>query len=227
MTTTYRTIQRALVAFGVVTAGACGRSSETDQAADTDAMPAGEVHTVLNANLAAADEMTAVPHVTADIADAIVEHRPYLTMVAFDGMLSEHLDDAQREEAYVGLFVPINLNTASEATFHLVPTVGDRMAHEFDEYRPYLHVDQFRREIGKYVDETKVAEYENYVFVPIDLNTASDEDILRIPGVGDRMLHEFKEYRPYQSMDQFHREIGTYVDDDELARLERFVEIRQ
>jgi predicted DNA-binding helix-hairpin-helix protein len=82
---------------------------------------------------------------------------------------------------------------------------------------------QFRREIGKYVDEKEVARLEQYVFVPINLNTASDQDILTIPGLGPRMLREFKEYRPYKQIDQFRREIGKYVDKKEVARLERFV----
>ena len=37
------------------------------------------------------------------------------------------------------------------------------------------------------------------------------------------MAHEFEEYRPYVDMAQFRREIGKYVDDKELARLERLV----
>ena len=37
------------------------------------------------------------------------------------------------------------------------------------------------------------------------------------------MLGEFKEYRPYKAMQQFRREIGKYVDDKEVARLERYV----
>jgi DNA uptake protein ComE-like DNA-binding protein len=59
--------------------------------------------------------------------------------------------------------------------------------------------------------------------VPINLNTASDADILSIPNLGQRMLGEFKEYRPYKAMQQFRREIGKYVDDKEVARLERYV----
>ena len=39
------------------------------------------------------------------------------------------------------------------------------------------------------------------------------------------MLHEFKEYRPFKNIEQFRREIGKYVDDKELARLERFVHL--
>ena len=61
----------------------------------------------------------------------------------------------------------------------------------------------------------------------IDLNTATDAQILAIPGMGPRMLREFKEYRPYKSMDQFRREIGKYVDKTEVARLEQYVYIKK
>ncbi len=182
---------------------------------------------VLNPNLASADEMAALPHMNAEIASAIVEHRPHLTMLPLNEMLSQHLSVDQRGELYEKLFVPINLNAASEEEILLVPGVGSRMAHEFDEYRPYRAIEQFRREMGKYVDDAEVAAFEQFVFVPIDLNSASDEAILSIPGLGNRMLREFKEYRPYRSMAQFRREIGKYVDDGELARLERYVYISQ
>ena len=108
-----------------------------------------------------------------------------------------------------------------------MPGVGNRMAHEFEEYRAYRAIAQFRREIGKYVDDEEVAAYEQFVFVPIDLNSASGEAILSIPGVGNRLLREFKEYRPYRGIEQFRREIGKYVDEEEVARLERYVYISQ
>ena len=73
------------------------------------------------------------------------------------------------------------------------------------------------------MNAAEVARMEQYVFVPINLNTASDEDILSIPGVGQRMLREFKEYRPYQNIEKFRREIGKYVNAKEVARLERYV----
>ena len=62
--------------------------------------------------------------------------------------------------------------------------------------------------------------------VPININTATDAEILKIPGVGPRMLHEFKEYRPYTSIEQFRREIGKYVDKAEVARLEKYIVIK-
>jgi DNA uptake protein ComE-like DNA-binding protein len=62
--------------------------------------------------------------------------------------------------------------------------------------------------------------------VPININTASDAEILKIPGVGPKMLHEFKEYRPWTSIAQFRREIGKYVDKAEVARLEKYIVIK-
>jgi DNA uptake protein ComE-like DNA-binding protein len=122
--------------------------------------------------------------------------------------------------------IPIDLNDVTDAEILLIPGVGERMLHEFEEYRPYVALVQFHREIGKYVDDDELARLAQYVYVRIDLNTASEEAILSIPGVGNRMLHEFEEYRPYTSMAQFRREIGKYVDDDEVERLARYVEIR-
>ena len=62
--------------------------------------------------------------------------------------------------------------------------------------------------------------------VPVNINTATDAQILAIPGVGKRMLREFKEYRPWTSIEQFRREIGKYVDKTEVARLEKYIVIK-
>lgn len=196
---------------------------ETEAKVEDAAATAAETTIVLNANLATEEELNGIG-LTAETVAQILEKRPFLSMNDFDALIG----DAENKEAlYKKIFVPFNLNTTAEADFKMIPGVGDRMAHEFEEYRPYTSIQQFRREIGKYVDEEEVARYENYVFVPVELNTASEEDIKALPGVGDRMAHEFEEYRPYTSMEQFRKEIGKYVDDKELARLERFVYLKQ
>lgn len=183
----------------------------------------GKNNGVLNPNLAGEKELQALPQLEAKLIKLLVDKRPFLRMSELHALLKDSLKAEQLTELYAKLFVPINLNTATREEILLVPGVGKRMAHEFEEYRPYRAMAQFRREIGKYVDAKEVARLEQYVFVPINLNTASDEDILSIPGVGKRMLHEFKEYRPYKSIEQFRREIGKYVDKNEIARLESYV----
>ena len=183
----------------------------------------GNATGIVNPNLAGEAELLALSHVNHALVVQIVSQRPFLSMVDLHALLSQSLDEDQLTDLYAGLFVPINLNSASRDEILLVPGVGPRIAHEFEEYRPYRALAQFHREIGKYVDDDELARLAQFVFVPINLNTASDDDILSIPGVGPRLLHEFKEYRPYQRIEQFRREIGKYVSDDEVARLERYV----
>lgn len=190
-----------------------------------DAVPAqaGRRRDVLDANTASEKQLLSVPGLTPLLVETIVERRPFLTMTDLDTLLAESLSREQRADVYRRLFVQINLNSASDGEILLIPGVGQRMLGELKKDGPYRALAQFRREIGKYVDDKEVARLEQYVFVPINLNTASDADILSIPGVGQRVLGEFKEYRPYKAIQQFRREIGKYVDDKEVARLERYV----
>jgi DNA uptake protein ComE-like DNA-binding protein len=148
-------------------------------------------------------------------------------MAALDAFLqSQKLSRAQLTELHGRLFLHINLNAATNEEIQLIPGLGARMLREFLEYRPYAALAVFHRAIDKYVDDAELARLEQYVFVPIDLNTASDADILTIPGLGNRMLREFKEYRPYKAMEQFRREIGKYVSKEGVARMERYVTIK-
>ena len=186
----------------------------------------GNNDNVLNPNTAEEDQLLRVTHIDATIVNAIIDRRPLADVLELDALLSESLNEELRAEVYVELFLPINLNTASEEALYMVPGINRRMVHEFDEYRPYTSMEQFRQEMGKYVDEAEVARYEQYVFSPLDLNSATRENFAGIPGASNRMVREFLEYQPYESMEEFRREIGKYVDDDEVARFERYMTIR-
>ena len=179
---------------------------------------------LLDANSATEAELRAA-NVDAAAVTKIVASRPFKSASALDELLAPTLNEQQRDELYARTFVTINLNTASRAEILLIPGLNDRMAHEFEEYRPYTSLEQFRREIGKYVPAAEVARLEQYVFVPMSLNKASGEAFMTIPRMTQRMVHEFEEYRPYTSMDQFRREIGKYVDQKEVARFERYLVI--
>ena len=174
-------------------------------------------------NIASEAELAGLPHMNADLAKQLIARRPFLSMADLHTFLGQTLKPEQRAELYAKLFLHLNLNTATREEILLIPGLGNRMLREFLEYRPYKTMAQFRKEIGKYVNAQEVARLEQYVFVPINLNTASDEDILSIPGLGQRMLREFKEYRPYKTIEQFRKEIGKYVNAKEVARLERYV----
>ena len=186
----------------------------------------GENLGLINPNLASADELATVPALNRAAVEEILAGRPFLSMLAFHEIVEEHVSESAYDRVYGALWIPIDLNDVTNEEILLIPGVGNRMLHEFEEYRPYIALLQFHREIGKYVDDEELARLAQYVYVRIDINSASQEEILSIPGVGPRMQHEFEEYRPYTAMAQFSREIGKYVDDEEVDRLARYVEIR-
>ena len=123
----------------------------------------GETAAVLNPNVAGEGDMAALPGVSPELAAQIIAQRPFSGMAAFDELVRATVDEAGRTQIYQRLFVPIDLNTASREEMLLVPGVGEKLAHEFEEYRPYRAMAQFRREIGKYVSDEEVARLERYV----------------------------------------------------------------
>ena len=111
----------------------------------------------------------------------------------------------------------VNINTASEAEFlSVIPNLGKRMLHEFDEYRPYKSIQQFRKEIGKYVDQAQVAEYEKSIFVPIDVNQSDAPTLQQIPGLDANEAQELVAGRPYASPDAFLAKLADKISAAEL-----------
>ena len=125
--------------------------------------PAAASGTMIDPNTASAQDLATVQGVTSDLAAAVVAGRPYSDMTGVDKVLARTLSEKQRDSVYARVWVPIDLNKASDAEILLIPGIGQRMLHEFKEYRPYTSIEQFRREIGKYVDKDEVARLERYV----------------------------------------------------------------
>ena len=134
---------------------------------------------VVDANTITEADLAKMPGMTPAIAKAVVAARPFDNIVAFNTfLLGQKLTQEQANELYKTAFVHINLNTATGEEILLVPGAGKRMAREFAEYRPWKSYAQFEKEIGKYVDAKEVARLAQYTFIPLNLNTATDEDFM-------------------------------------------------
>jgi DNA uptake protein ComE-like DNA-binding protein len=181
---------------------------------------------VVDANTAPEKDLLAMPHMTPAIVKGLLEKRPFSSITELNAyLLSQKLTQEQANAFYGKAFVHINLNTATAEEILLVPNAGKRMAHEFEEYRPWRTYGQFDKEIGKYVGAERTAQLAQYTFIPVKLNTGTDADILTIPGAGQRMVREFKEYRPWKTKEQFIKEIGKYVGAKDAERMWRYVVI--
>lgn len=117
-------------------------------------------------------------------------------------------------------------NAATREQLLALPGMDSAAANAVIGGRQYNDMIGVDRALASHLTEAERDSVYARLWKPIDLNTASDEEILLIPGIGRRMLHEFKEYRPYNSIERFRREIGKYVDDAEVERLEKYVAIK-
>ena len=182
---------------------------------------------IVDVNTTVEKDLVTLPYMTPAIVKGLLEKRPFANVVELNTFLTgQSLTPAQLTQFYGKAFIHVNLNTGTREEILLIPGAGARMVREFAEYRPWKIWAQFDKEISKYVGQVETDRLKQYVFIPINLNTATDADILSIPGAGARMVREFKEYRPWKSKAQFDKEIGKYVDGKETARLWRYVVIQ-
>lgn len=182
---------------------------------------------IIDLNAVPETTLATMPGMNAAIAKAFVAARPFATIVeANTFLLGQKLTQEQLTPLYEKAFVHINLNTATGPEILLVPRIAKRMTREFEEYRPWRTFEQFDREIGKYVDAAEVARLKSYVFIPMNLNTATNDQFKTIPNLPGNMIREFNEYKPWKTKEQFDREISKYVGPKETARLWRFLVIQ-
>ena len=163
---------RFITVFVPVVLGACAETEQAGEAGAGDSVavtqpanPAPDTNTgMLDPNTATAEQLATIPGLDQTLAASLVNNRPYEDMRAVDRALA-NLTEEQRDTVYTRLWKPLDLNSATKEEIELIPGVGPKMRHEFEEYRPYTSIEQFRREIGKYVDEQEVARLEKYVTI--------------------------------------------------------------
>ena len=117
----------------------------------------------------------------------------------------------------------VDANTASEQALLAMPHMTPAIVSGLIAARPFASITALHAYLlgQKVTPEQAMAFYEK-AFVHINMNTATPEEILLVPGAGKRMVREFDEYRPWKSYVQFDREIGKYVGADGAARLAQY-----
>lgn len=133
---------------------------------------------------------------------------------------TESATTAAEAPAAIGV---LNANTATAEQLAAAEGVTPELAAAIVAGRPYADVVAFNAALIKAVPAADAATVLKGVFVPVNLNTGSEEAIKLIPGMTPKMVHEFLEYRPYADMTVFDREIGKYVDAAEVARFRNYV----
>lgn len=122
---------------------------------------------LIDPNSADANVITSIPGVDAELAQRVIAGRPYATPSALHAVLKDAVNESELKTIYDVMFVKVDLNTGSNADYQLIPTTMSpkRLAHEFEEYRPYTSIEQFGREMSKYVSAEEVAFLKRYVVI--------------------------------------------------------------
>lgn len=193
----------------------------------------GKQQGLLEPNVTADTTLLKLPGMTAPLVQTLKDARPILSATSLDSILAAaSLTKPQRATLYGKMFVHVDLNRGTDAEFMLIPGVDANKLKALKAGRPWKTFDQFRTDLTKATSADEATRLEQYVFIPIELNTFTPEimDTFAGIGVGTRQWkREFAEYRPWTSMEQFEREIGKYVRSNpkELKRLERYVIINK
>lgn len=189
----------------------------------------GRQQGLVEPNVAADSTLAKLPGLNAAAIEALKSAKPLLSIVAVDSILtSKGLTKAQRTALYGKMFVHVDVNRGSDAELALIPGLDAPELTAIKAGRPWKSFEQFRTSFGKATSAAEAAHVEQYLFIPIELNTFTPAimDTFASIGVGtSRWKREFAEYRPWTSMAQFEREIGKYVrgNPSELKRLQRYV----
>lgn len=169
-------------------------------AASVPSAQVGKSQGVADINTMPETAIAGLPGMTPAIAKALVAKRPFASITELNAfLLSQGLTQEQAAAIYAKAFVHINLNTATPEEIILVPAAGRRMQREFAEYRPWKTYAQFDKEIGKYVGAEATAKLAQYTFIPMNANTASDADLMTVPGADQAWVDKVKKGRPYKA----------------------------
>lgn len=111
--------------------------------------------------------------------------------------------------------------TAEE--FLRLPFFSAKMAVDATRVAPFLGPVALDRFLESYqLTPTQRRELYSKLFVRVDLNRATEEEMLLIPGAGPRIVREIRSHRPWRSWDAFEIELSKSVGLEELARLRRY-----
>ncbi len=169
----------------------------------------GKTQGVLDINTMKEADVATLPGLTPAIAKALAAKRPFMSITELNAfLLSQGLTQEQANAVYGKAFVHINLNTATNEEILLVPGAGRRMAREFPEYRPWRTYAQFDKEIGKYVGAEATAKLAQYTFIPMNANTAADNDLMTVPGATQAWADAVKKGRPYKTAADLEKTAG-------------------
>jgi len=94
----------------------------------------------------------------------------------------------------------------------------------FIENRPFVSILEFRWEISHYVDDSVIAGYEQYVYVPVNINESDPATLMQIPGVDETVAESLIAARPFDDNEAFLAALADLSPDVDIDYKAHFLE---
>ncbi len=159
------TIKQLLISVMMISGFTLSACSETETVAVEDIEQTYSSAPLINPNEATAAQLANIEGLSDTDVAAIVAARPFATMSSLHAIIGAGKEASEVKALYGQLFIKVGLNTGAAADYKLIPSslTPRHLAHEFDEYRPYASLDDFAREMSKYVSDAEVENLKRYV----------------------------------------------------------------
>lgn len=119
----------------------------------------------------------------------------------------------------------LDLNTATQyALLETIPDLDQQLAIEFFANRPYTSIDQFRQALEASVEPFELQRFEQFIYVPIDINASDKATLMQIPGVDEAIAMTLIDKRPFASTTDFLTALLPHLNESQLRVAGSFLE---
>lgn len=185
-----------------------------------------------NLNSATAAQLMGIPGADERTVRALLTQRPYRSITQAQEAVRQGNTASELSTLVAYLFVPVDSQQADAATLQQLPGVTAEIAAGVIAARPYADTAAFLHTLRSEISPELLAAATTFLapdagatasWLKYNLNTASDAQLLAIPGVDEAMARAFAASRPYSSIAQFRTELTAINAAADLASLERYL----
>ena len=221
-------MKRMLIIMLLITIAALGSVSAQAQPKQKNEHKKGSKQQVarkIYINFARLDELQSLPGISKETAQAIIDARPYESvndLLKIDGIDEELLKSLEKF-----IQVRMNVNGTPPEELEKLPWLTSEIAHAIVDEAPYPIVDGSPYTgLGALMlidgmNESILAEIQDFLEIRMDINAASLEDLQTLPGMTPEIAGAILEKRPFDRIEELLSVDG--VDESLLAGIERLI----
>ncbi len=175
----------------------------------------------VNINVATLDELQTLSGIEPEIAQAIIDGRPYEKVE--DLLQVQGIDEEKLKKIQNMITVkPLIISLATLDELKALPGIEPEIAQTIIDGRPYEKVEDLLRVEG--IDEEKLEQIRNLIQMRMNINSATLNELKTLPGIGPQLARAIIEGGPYEEVDELLGIRG--IGEKRLAKIRDLIEAK-